>query len=202
MTITNGYCELTEVTHADVLNFSTTAHETIVEAIIEGVSRNIDNYCGRRFYAASETRYYTASHGWLLDVDDVSDVAASASFALYTDDDGDGTYENTWAATDYHARPYNASQNGFPYTSFETTPAGNYHFPYTRKGVKIVAPFGFLAVPKPVNRACVLQSARLFKRYTAVLGVAGASQVGIINMTIPALDPDVVMLLRPYVRYL
>lgn len=200
MAITNGYATLVEVKHADVLNFSNTDHDATLELVIEAVSRAIDNHCGRRFFVASETRYYTAESAWRLDVDDVSDVAATASFALYTDDDGDGTYENTWAATDFNAAPFNAALDGFPYTAIETTPLGNYRFPHTRKGVKVTGPFGFTAVPKPVNRACVLQSARLFKRYVTPLGVSGATAVGTITFTMPKLDPDVEAMLRPYVR--
>lgn len=198
MTITNGYATVAELKAIDVLNISNTDHDTTLEATIEGVSRAIDNYCGRRFYAASETRYYTAELGNYIPVDD---VAATASFAVYTDDDGDGTYENTWAATDYELRPYNALLAGLPYTSIETTPLGNYRFPWTRKGVKVVGSFGFAAsTPRVINRACVLQSVRLFKRYVTPLGVAGTSAVGVINMTIPALDPDVTLLLRPFLR--
>jgi len=64
--------------------------------------------------------------------------------------------------------------------------------------VKIAASFGWAAVPKPINRACVLQATRLFKRYVTPLGQAGATTIGTITLTIPALDPDVTMLLAPY----
>lgn len=178
------------------MNISNTDHDTILEAVIEGISRSIDNYCGRRFFTASETRYFTADQSYYVPV---SDIATTASFVLYTDNDGDGTYENTWVAdTDFELLPYNAVLDGMPYTSIEIKPQGNYRFPYTRKGIKITASFGFAAVPKPINRACVLQATRLFKRYITPLGVSAASAVGEIKLSIPALDPDVTMLLRPY----
>jgi hypothetical protein len=198
MTITNGYCDLTEIKDVPVLNISTTSSDTILELIIEGISRSIDNFCGRRFFAASETRFYTPELPYYLPVDDIS---TTASFTLYTDDGADGTYENTWVAdTDFELLPYNAVLDGWPYTSIEVKPLGNYRFPIARKSVKITASFGFAAVPKPVNRACVLQATRLFKRYITPLGVSAASAVGEIKLSIPALDPDVTMLLRPYER--
>jgi hypothetical protein len=197
MTITNGYATLTELKGADVLNISNTDHDTILESVIEGISRAIDNWCAQRFYAASETRYYTGNNPYCLRVDGIS---TATGLTIYTDVDGDGTYEYTWAATDYQLAPYNAVVEGVPYTQIETVLLGNYWFPSTRKGVKITASFGWAAVPKPINRACVLQATRLFKRYVTPLGQAGASAVGTITLSIPALDPDVTMLLAAYKR--
>jgi hypothetical protein len=166
--------------------------------VIEGISRSIDNYCGRRFFTASETRYYTPEQTYFVPVDD---VASTASVTLVTDSDGDGVYENTWVeGTDFEFTPYNALLAGLPFTSIEVKPLGSYRFPLVRRGVKLTASFGFAAVPKPVNRACVLQATRLFKRYITPLGVSAASAIGEVKLMIPALDPDVTMLLRPYER--
>lgn len=196
MTITNGYATLTEIKGADVLNFSNTDHDTILESVIEGASRAIDNWCGRHFYSASETRYYTARHPYRLRI---HDLGSSSGLTIYTDLDGDGTYEYTWAATDYQLAPYNAATDGWPFTMIETTLLGNYQFPATRRGVKITSTaFGWPAVPKSINRACLLQAERLFKRYTTPLGQAGATTIGTIVMTMPALDTDVQAMLAPY----
>lgn len=169
--LTNGYCTLAEIKAIDVLNISNTDHDTILESVIEGVSRAIDNYCARRFYNAVETRYYGAEFGRTIYVDD---IASASGLTIYTDDGHDGTYEYTWASTDFELLPYNAAFNGLPFTQIETTANGSYRFPRGRKGVKITASFGFPAVPKPVNRACVLQATRLFKRYITPLGVSAA----------------------------
>ena len=197
MTITNGYASLDELKHPNVLNLSTTASDDILEAVIEGISRAIDNHCGRRFFTASETRYYTAESTVFVPVDDIS----ATGVTLTTDADGDGTFENAWVeGTDFELLPFNAALDGLPYTSIEIKSHGAYRFPIRRKGVKVAASFGFAAVPKPVNRACVLQATRLFKRYITPLGVSAASAVGEIKLSIPALDADVTMLLRPYER--
>lgn len=195
--LTNGYCTLAEIKAVDVLNLTNTDHDVILESVIEGVSRAIDNYCARRFYNAVETRYYTSEFNGTLYVDD---IATASGLTIYTDEGHDGTYENTWTATDYELKPYNATLNGEPITSIEVTALGTYRFPRGRKGVKITATFGYPAVPAPINRACVLQATRLFKRYITPLGVSAASAVGEIKLSIPALDPDVTMLLRPYER--
>ena len=195
--MTNGYVTLAQLKSSDVLNFSNTTHDEILETIIEAVSRLIDNKCARRFFSASETRYYTADEGDLMFVDDIS---TSSGLTLVTDEDGDRTYETTWATTDYDLTSFNATLDGWPYQMIETTPEGDYSFPGTKKGVKVTASFGWASVPKTVVLACILQSNREYKRFNTALGQAGASSVGTITLTIPALDPDVEKLLCPYVR--
>jgi hypothetical protein len=195
MTITNGYATLAEIRARLQFVAADTADDTILEAVVMGVSRWIDAYTGRRFYAASETRYYTAEFSDKLYVDDLLTVTS-----LGTDDDGDRTYETTWAATDYDLEPYNASTDGRPYTSIAVAPAGRYTFPSTRKGVKLVGSFGYASsTPAAVKEACLLQCERLYKRKDAPFGVIGSAEMGQM-MVVPKLDPDVQLLLWPFQR--
>lgn len=171
--------------------------DAIIESVVEAVSRWIDNDCGRRFYrnGTDESRYYTAEDGNLLLLDD--DLGSLTS--LLTDEDGDRTYETTWSATDYDLEPYNAALDDRPYTRIRVTPQGIYAFPTGRKGVKITGKFGYSATaPKPVKEACLLLTARLFKRKDALFGVMGSIQTGMIRIT--DYDVDAWRLLRPYVK--
>jgi hypothetical protein len=196
--LTNGYCTMAQVKHEAIINkATTTASDETIEIIVEAVSRLIDNKTARFFYNATQTRYYTADEGDYLFVDDIS---SSSGLTIYTDEDGDGVYENTWASTDYNLVSYNSSLDGWPFQVIETTPEGNYSFPRTKKGVKIIGPFGWAATPKTITLACLLQSNREYRRFDTPLGQAGASAVGVINLSIPALDPDVEKLICPYVR--
>ena len=195
MSITNGYATLVEIKVADVLNIPNADHDTILESVIEGVSRAIDNWTGRFFFSSTETRYYTSVESDTLFVDDIS---TATNLTLYTDDDGDRTYENTWATTDFDLLPLNAETGGFPFTMIETTPNGSYTFPGTKKGVKITAAFGWAAVPKPIKSACLLQSVRLFKRYVTPLGQSATTALGTMTLQIPKLDPDICALISAY----
>lgn len=181
----------------DVLSITDSNSDTNLEALIEGVSREIDDKTGRHFYNASETRYYTPVDHRLLFIDDLVSVSA-----FVTDDGGDGTYENTWTTSDYRLLPTNNSLvGGWPYTMVEVKAFGSYIFPEgIRDGVKITGSFGWSAVPKPIVQACILQTARLYKRYKATLGVAGASSIGQITLQIPKFDPDIDALIKPYMR--
>lgn len=196
MTITNGYATLQTVKTALGVPLDNYEQDGFIEATVESVSRMIDNHTGRRFYAETDTRYYAPISIDAIYTDDIISVAS-----LKTDDDNDGTFETTWSASDYHLMPFNAGENGRPYTWIEASGYGSHSFPLgVKRAVQIVGSFGFSAVtPKPVSEACKIQSIRLFKRKDAPFGVVAGGEFNQ-GMTIPDLDPDVKMLLSPYVR--
>lgn len=195
MTITNGYATLAEArARFGITDGSDTTDDSIIEAVIEAVSRQIDNYCGRRFYVtgSDETRYFTAVHSEYLDAGDIVSITN-----IYADEDGDRTYEKTWTATDFDLLPFNAALDSNPYTQIEITPNGDYAFPSGPKAVKIVGKWGYPSVPDAINEACLIQSFRIFKRKDAPFGVVGSAEMGQL-MVISKLDPDVKMLLDPF----
>jgi hypothetical protein len=193
MTITNGYCALTDIKPRLGIATADTTDDTILEQVITAVSRLIDERTGRHFYtsASDETRYFAAEFENLLYPGDVISITG-----LYTDD-GNRTYTTTWAATDYDLRPDNASLDSKPYNAIATTPLGNKAFPVgLAKGVKIVGKFGWTAAPSGIKEVCILQSTRVFKRKDTPYGIAGSAELG--QLTIPKLDADVELLLRPF----
>lgn len=198
MTITNGYATLVQVKASDVLNITDSNSDTTLETVIEAVSRMIDNSCARYFYSsAAQVRYFNTKDPYCLRTDD---IASASGITIDIDLNGDGVYEYTLASTDYYLAGYNDLLKEFPYSKLEITPAAQYTFSLAPRGNKVTATYGWAAVPKPITVACILQSARVYKRFKAVLGVAGASAVGQINMEIPALDPDVEKLIYQYKR--
>jgi hypothetical protein len=174
------------------LNITGTTDDGALMEKLEEASRAVDDICGRRFYSATETRYYTALNRHFLAVDDLLSVTT-----LQTDDDSDDTYENTWAITDYVLAPYNASAEGNPYWRIEKLHNGGYDFPvHVRRGVKITGVFGYSTVPAPVAGACRLLAARLWNRPNAPFGVTGSADLGMIRVN--PRDPDIVGPLAPY----
>ena len=156
MTITNGYATLAEFKSWVQVRGSSTStdagDDAVIETIIEAVSREIDKFCRRHFYAASTTRYYQAESASMLFPDD---IATATALTIYTDDDGDGTYENTWASADYNLEPANQI-GGHPFTMIERMINGNFAFPVgVPRGVKITATFGWSAVPTDIKMACL-----------------------------------------------
>lgn len=192
MAPTNGYCDTATV--KTTLNIGDSSHDTRLDQIITAVSRAIDDKCERRFYAASETRYYTAGHWyWLPIADDLLSVSA-----LATDQTGSRAYDTVWAAGDYDLYPYNAALDGYPYGGIMVNRlSGHFAFPQNLpRGVKVTGSFGYAAAtPDVVREACILQTVRLYKRVDLPFGVAGSGEFGQANIGSIRLDPDVADLL-------
>jgi hypothetical protein len=194
VTITFGYTTVA-LLKARIANISGTSSDSMLEAVVEAVSREIDNYCGRRFYSVNEARYYSPDDENIVMVDD---IGTSGGITVESDADGDRTYENTWADTDYDLWPYNDA----PYMEIHTAPNGTLTFPTDlAKGVKVTAHFGYVYgtsstdAPKVVQEACLIQCLRLWKRKDAPFGVAGSAEMGQM-IVLPKLDPDVELLLK------
>lgn len=179
-----------------------TTDDSLLETVIGAVSRWIDDYCCRRFYTATETRYYTAEFTDLLAIDDLTTLTT-----LQTDPTGDRSYSETWAATDYDLEPDNAALYSRPYEVISVTPTSTMTFPVdVKKGVKITGVFGFAATPPDgVAQACLIQAARIVRRKDAIYGSSGNSAMGQINIQIgkqdgSTIDPDVRLMVAAYRR--
>lgn len=191
MAITNGYCSLADL--KAYLTIAASTDDTRLENAIEQASRAIDHECRRVFYATTATRYYQAEAPDFLALPD--DLLTVTTFK--TDDDGDRTYETTWATTDYDLTPDNSS----PKTAVRLTPQGRYAFPTHRRGVEIAGSWGYNATgsyPDAINHAAVILAARFFKRKDAPFGVLGTPELGFTR--IPRNDNDVRALLQPFRR--
>lgn len=196
MAISNGYATLTEMKARLWPNGTEDAlFDSLLEQVVTAVSREIDGHTGRRFYAATETRTYTRLTPRAVLMDDLLTVTT-----LKTDEGDDGTYETTWATTDYHLMPLNAALDSRPYTHLVAARNGRYRFPNVVKGIEIAGSFGYASTtPAVVKEACLIQSARIYLRKDTPFGVTGSAEMGQL-LVIPKLDPDVELLLRPMVK--
>jgi len=191
-----AYCTVSDLRSR--LNQTSTAGDTILSSIILSVSRWIEDSTKRRFHILAETRYYSAEDFVDLWIDDCISISS-----LKTDDNADGVYETTWAATDYKLLPSNALLDGMPYSQIRIATNGNYAFPRgILEGVQLVGSFGYCSSTTSgratlVREACLLQAERIFKRKDSPLGVSGLSPLGAQTLKIPGdgLDPDIAEML-------
>jgi len=175
-------------------------NDTKLISVISGVSREIDAYTGTSFYdaGADTTRYYTARCSGYVDIDPATTITSVA-----TDDNLDRTYGTSWASTDWEGWPYNVAGRGSPYSRIDTTPVGNYAFPTTARGVKVVGRFCYHAaatiatVLPDIKQVALLKCVRMFKRKDSPYGVIGATEFGQVTI-IPGFDPDEVRILGNY----
>lgn len=139
------------------------------------VSRAIDLASGtmRRFYQATETRYYTPddyyrypywnSYGRAehrLEIDDITSCSS-----LTVDTAGDGSYATTWVeGTDFFLDPPNASLAGEPFTEVLVRARSGRFFPSVQRAVKITGAFGWPAVPPQVSQYAKIFASQLVLR--------------------------------------
>lgn len=201
MTITNAYCSLAEVKAA--LRLTDAVDDGLLTRAIESASRRVDGYTGRFFYTRQATvDLYATNDRRLM----VPDIATTSGLTVRTDDADDGTYSTVWAlGVDYLVEPTDRALQDRPITALSAS--GNRLFPsaiYPWRGlvnptvrplVRVVATWGWPAIPHDVREATVLLSMRQFARLNAPLGVVGFADMAV---TVRAVDPDVRDLLQPY----
>lgn len=195
MAIVNGYCSLAEIKAA--LRISDSVDDTLLELSVEAASRMIDGTCERVFYnAGTATRTFAAERPDLVQIDDCQSITT-----FRTSTNADYIYDQTFTTTDFQPEPLNQLVAGqvTPFTRVRAS--GDYDFPVASSvaTVQIVGVWGFAAVPVAIKQATILQASREFKRFDSPLGVAGFGDMGMLRVS-RYIDPDVEMLVRPYVR--
>jgi hypothetical protein len=201
MAITNGYATLTEI--KTFLSISDNVDDTLLEGMVEAASRSIDRIANRRFYldANASARAYRVSSPIILFTDD---IGTTSGLIVKTDDDGDGTFENTLTLnTDYIMDPLTALDLGRPYTQV-TMVTNTETFPIfpglfqngLRPGVQVTARWGWPSVPDDINQACLILTADLYKRKDSPGGILGLGDLGAIRMS--PLGRDVTAMVRAY----
>jgi hypothetical protein len=179
-----------------------TIDDAVLSFVIDSVSEWIDQYTDRHFWRDGVTgsevaRTFEATCRYELDINDLVSVTA-----FKTDEAGDGTFETTWAASDYQLLPFNRPTGG-PYTKVEVIGGNLLPIRYGRQGrrdrVQITGIWGWDTVPRPVRQACLEQTNRELKRNVTPEGVAGFGEFGAIRLS-GRLDPDVERNLNSYRR--
>ncbi|MFC0628545.1 phage gp6-like head-tail connector protein [Kribbella deserti] len=174
-------------------NINDTVDDAQIALAITAASRAVDRHCNRQFglVAAPEERTYTAY--WSSDLRKyvvyVDDFMTTTGLVI-TDDEGT-------AITDYTLKRTNADKDGVPWTHIVLNSGGNCR----GDGITVTARYGWTTVPVAVQQATVLQAMRLFKRRGAPFGVAGSPELGSELRLLSKVDPDVAVVLGPYLRW-
>ena len=116
----NSYVSLDVFKGEGVLNIVGDGGDSRLLSLLESVSRMVDRYCNRHFYALEATRRFDGDGGTRLLLPDLVSIDDGG---LRTDDDADGVFETTWGAGEYVLLPYDAdpgsrgNPGSRPYTS-------------------------------------------------------------------------------------
>lgn len=201
MAITNGYATLAEA--KTFLSITDSVDDTLLESLIEAASRSIDRIANRRFFqdsSASARKYRVTSPVFLF----TDDISGTTGLIVKTDEDGDGTFENTLTLDqDYVMDPLTAPSLSRPFTQV-TIVSNTDTFPIfpglfsngLRPGVEVTAKWGWPAVPDDIQTACLILTADLYKRKDSPGGVLGLGDLGAIRMS--PLGRDITAMVRAY----
>ena len=200
MAVVNGYATLADVKAA--ARITDTIDDALLEIAIESSSRDIDAYTERVFYSTGATavaRVYIPQDIYLVETDDIISVTT-----LKSDSTGNGTFDVTWAASDYQLEPLNGRAGGIDTPATRIRAIGDYLWPVyeprnvnsNQASVQVTGVFGFASIPSAIKQATILASLRAYKRYESPTGVLGFSDIGVVR--VGRLDPDVERLVSPY----
>ena len=184
------------------LRITDTADDAELGYAISAASRAVDHYCRRQFgntAAPPTARYFSAywdhyRSRYVVPVDDLFTTTGLVVKINAADDQA--TFATTLALdTDLRLSPFNAPEEGRPWTALIGAPGSAYTLPTRERSVEVTARWGWSAVPAVVTQATLIQASRLFKRRDAPFGVAGSPEMGSELRLLDRLDPDVAVLL-------
>lgn len=191
------------------LGISDSTDDTVIGYAVNAANSAVIDFCGRSFDKVAEASETARVYGYSsagVGVRDaytavVHDFWSTTNLVIKTDDNDDGTYETTWASTDYRLEPLNGLIGGLSVPYYRIRAVNNRTFPTSnrRTCLQVTAAWGWTAVPDPVFEATLIKAARIFKRRTSPEGVAGFGDFGVVRISRTE-DPDVAGLLAPFVR--
>ncbi len=187
-----NYCTVDDVKNT-LGQMVTEKYNGILLDIINAVTSEIDNYCGRSFTSTSATRYFDGVDDNLI-VDDLVSVTT-----LKLDTGGDGVWETTLTeGTDFLLYPYNTSPKWLVKLTDDSTASD--FAEGKRKGVEIAGVWGYATIPEPIRQAAMMQVCRLFRLSQGGYGTEiGTPEIG--TQTIfQGLPSDAKRMLAAYVR--
>ena len=154
MSLDSAYA--TAAQYRTVTGATDTAKDADILVDLKAVSRYLEGKLGRFFNkdTSDVIRVYIAPATVpALWIDDLS----AAPTSIKIDDNLDGTYETTLAATDYELWPLNAAKEpeARPFTRIHLTPWGTRPAFCEGDRIQITGKFGWPAVPEAIQRATI-----------------------------------------------
>ena len=190
-----SYVALSELKSA--LGITSSTDDAFLNLAIGAAETAINDLCGRKFTAdgSASARIYRAQP-YICVSDDISTLTG---LVVKTDTNADGTFDQTWASSDYQVEPLNNLVKGRSVNNLRAV--GDYLFPVYGDGlasVEVTANWGWPAVPDPIEQATLMMASRLYGRKASPMGVIGVGDFGPVRIS--RSDPDVAHMLMDYRR--
>lgn len=134
------------------LNITSSAGDSRQLILLESMSREVDRYCNRQFFAEAGTKLYSGQGTAFLIVHDLISVSS-----IEEDSRGAGTFDTTWGTNDYYLSPYNANptvEYGRPYNLIELNRNSNgtqEEFLRGQRNYRISGTWGYVSVTTAIG---------------------------------------------------
>lgn len=188
-----NYVTLTNV--KDALGITGSGDDTFLNLAIDSVEELIDDLCGRSFTQdGSATAKTFRAQPYYAVVDDISTLTG---LVIKTDTSADGTFDTTWATSDYQVEPLNNLAASRPVWNLRAI--GDNTFPVYGDGqvsLEVTARWGWPAVPSAIQQVALMLSTRYYSRKASPLGVIGMGDFGPVRIS--RYDSDVTQMLSDY----
>ena len=143
----NSYTTLDILKSAAVLDIAGSEDDERLLMLLESVSRQVDFYCNRHFFAQRAKMVFDVDGSAALRLPDLVSVDPNG---LAADEDGDRIFESVWDESDYLLNPANADPTGghdlsSPYTGIvvDMESGAKHRFPAGMRRVRIVGERGY-----------------------------------------------------------
>ena len=179
-----------------------TASDYELHLVCFAASRMVENYTQRVFWrGTSQTRTFTPKDAYCLRLPVFNDLVSVTT--LKTDATGDGTFETTWASSDYQLKPVNpgSAPETRPYTRIDAVGTRTFPLPTLLLArsdrVEVTGVWGWPAVPYSVRQSALITAAELYRSKSTFEAQGGYEEMaGFVLRRNPfALD-----LVKPYRR--
>lgn len=177
------YLTLTELKSYLTGITGTTIDTELSDSLSTG-SRDIDTFCGRRFWkdTTATARIFQVEPD-RRGIVKVSDFWTTDGLIIATGP-GDGTFGTTWTTADYQLEPLNGVEDGIEGVPYYKIRAINGTWPCTTgASLRVTAKWGWNSVPAGVKSACAIlgiETAKLARE--APFGVAGLGIDGVVRL--------------------
>lgn len=154
--------------------------DTELDMARDAATNAVSAWCGANYdLAASATaRVFAPVSSTVLDLSALgSTIGSTTGLAVAVDDDDDGTFETSWAATDWQVEPLNSAGVGslaWPGTHLRAV--GDYRWPVGGSGrarAQVTAKWGWPAVPAGVKMATIMLTVAWHQRRATMTGRSG-----------------------------
>lgn len=187
MTLSNCYITIDDI--RERAGIPDTGDDDVLEPAVTSACRAIDVWCAQIFYdtGSASAKTFRPMDPYCVEVIPFS---TTSGLIIATDLNYDGTYETTWAATDYELEEfggdYSTTLGTVPYTKIRAVGANIFPTPIygragggwpgglmlRRKTLQVTARWGWSTPPDSVKEATKILAVDLWKRKDVPFGIA------------------------------